>query len=438
MTVVSVSTWERLTPEHAPSAVFAPPVCAMLTTGEFLQLKNPILFANLEFLFCKVLKASSQPCQLQVQLILLAAHLGSVITDQINHPSGRAYMEYPKEVVLTNFVATLDVEQVKSEIFLLTANDIESSMMGVAVGMSNSYCIRFKWDGVTNALSSVGDSIKAFPSGRDTFSKRAWCFVSRCHDAISRALNRGALNQNLTATHVIPCSEEDWEYLKRRMIGVPLFVRPGFTSFVRTFRNGTREKLKVRASKEIMRIDTDEKLDVLKQVVGPTCFVGFRKRPPLAPKLTSRDDYAFSTGRLHHYDVINIVGDLSSRNDAEPGIYVPYPKSRGVDLKYFDVEGRLRISVRYNSHGATDPEVRQIVSVSQSESQQNNDAQTDVNVSVGTEFEHDLVLYRIVGIDGHIINCTAIESENISVEVGDNVEFTKDLATEYVIKYLGY
>jgi hypothetical protein len=220
MMTISVSAWNQLQPEQAPSAVFVPALRAFIGSGEHVQLTNPVVYGTMQFKYCKVLKALPDSLQLQVQLLQIGTHLEPLALDQINPPPGRAYLEYPRELVLSNLVCNITISTVESEIFVFSVRAIESSQLGIAAGMSNAFCVRYKWEATSNSLSSVGDLLLSFPIGRDSFSKRVWSLVCRCHDAMAIALNRGALNQNNSSTQILPCTEEEWLYLKRRLSGV--------------------------------------------------------------------------------------------------------------------------------------------------------------------------------------------------------------------------
>jgi hypothetical protein len=70
--------------------------------------------------------------------------------------------------------------------------------------------------------------------------------------------------------------------------------------------------------KEILRIDTDEKLEVWKKLVGTFTCLGFRKRPPTAPKLNIGKRYA-------HFDLLAPVKAIRRGNcriDLETGHHI--------------------------------------------------------------------------------------------------------------------
>jgi hypothetical protein len=437
MTLVSLASWESLTPDEATTAVLVPSLGAFITNGECVMMKSPVYYSNMEYCYCRVLRAHPNTHELQVQLMLPAMNLKSTEQEGLFPPVQRAYIDYPHEIVFTNLIAEINPATVCSEVFVMTVDDVESTLMANALGMSNAFCVRYNWNVNTNSLMPIGGLFVTFPSGRDSYSKRAWCLVQRCHCAITTALNRGSLNQNLSFSQFIPCSYEEWQYLKRRMSPVTVFLRHGVLSSVVVRRNGTRECIKSHSVKEIIRVDTEYKLALLRSIVGSNCFVGFRKRPPLAPQLKKSSKYAFSSDRLHHFDVINAILNLDRDSFDEPvGEYIPYPTNRGIDLRYDTKEGgRLRIMVRYERYGADDPAVKNLVNV-ESAATQHSSNYDDLPIEVGTEFERNSALYKVASVVGEKMVCEVVESNNTSVLVGAMDDFTRTSVRQYLYKYI--
>ena len=117
------------------------------------------------------------------------------------------------------------------------------------------------------------------------------------------------------------------------------------------------EQTRFSTKKEVIRIDSIEKLNILKSLLGNFTLSGVRKGFPSVPKLSAGLQFRKAHDALDNVDNLNTMIVLPDATTGEE-TYVHNPKGRGLDLKYDPTIRTLIVTVRCSSISASNPVLR--------------------------------------------------------------------------------
>jgi hypothetical protein len=343
----------------------------LVVSGEFVQLRNPvshkIKYGNdderlLHASVGRILRIEHSPQQSSRALVNLFFFPTGLrffpLALPADPPRNRTYILFPKEVFWSNYVKWIPQDQVKSEAFVFLEDDVLNGAAGFCPGMENAFLLRARWhrgdatEGWSRLLRT--SQFQSFPS-EGCYSKRGWEIVLKLARLIFYELSRSSLIQRTQRSDYLDCTLGDWEYLRYRLQPeVEVVEKFGVSTVTYSRRNGTKEVIKSRLSKFLIRIDTSLLFAKLRCVLGNSIMCGLRLPAPPAPKMGSREETKFASCRASTQDSFNLFYELPELSmDGK----THRPVHRGIDFSYDSLKRKLRVSIRFRRAYPGDPSI---------------------------------------------------------------------------------
>jgi hypothetical protein len=412
-------SWVFLQTARTPQAVFVPQLSACLFTGEHIMLSQPFQLANgAQGCVGRVLSISDSSFLLQ--LYVSASYANGHILPRLSRlraPVTHPYYEYPEEVIPTNLVRSYHVSRILSEAFVFSTTDVEERFPALCVGMSNAFCVRFRWTSDTSLLLSLLLDIeypfKSFPvAPSNSYGRLCWARILQLAISLQRLFSVINSTQSPTRSIKFIYDPTDWEYLKRRLSPISIFDRYGVSSVKMVRARAYLEQTRFSTKKEVIRIDSIEKLNILKGLLGNFTLSGVRKGFPSVPKLSAGLQFRKAHDALDNVDNLNTMIVLPAATTGEEK-YVHNPKGRGLDLKYDPTIRTLIVTVRCSSISASNPVLRADLGldpVAPDPADIDEDGQS-AELQIGDDLGNDEFHCQIIAftVDG-MVNVVVIES----------------------------
>jgi hypothetical protein len=290
-----------------------------------------------------------------VNLFFYPAGLPTFPLKVIFPPTNRIYLQYPTEVVWSNYVQWIHQDQLISEAFVFLQSDYSTGPAGFSLGMENSFIVRAFWkraqlDG-EDAWTELA-KFQSFPSN-DSYSKRAWELVLKISRLIFYELSRSSITQASRRSDDLDFQPGEWEYLRYRLAPpVEVVEKQGVSTVFYSRKNGTKEVIKCRLTKHLIRVDTIVLFKRLQGVLGNSILSGLRMPTPAAPKLSSQDTFAFAPIWATNNDSFNLFHPLPV---VSQDVATHRPIHRGIDFSYDRIKSKLRVAIRFRRAYPGDP-----------------------------------------------------------------------------------
>jgi hypothetical protein len=226
---------------------------------------------------------------------------------------------------------------------------------GFSLGMYNSWIVRSFWQRAQ--LDGKDDwtfltEFQSFPSN-DCYSKRAWELVLKISHLIFYELSRSSISQARKRSDDLDFQPGEWEYLCYRLSPpVEVVEKKGVSTVFYSRKNGTKEVIKCRLTKYLIRIDTIELFRTLQGILGISILSGLRMPTPAAPKMRSQDTFAFAAVSARNTDSFNLFHPLPVLSQ---DLTTHRPKHRGIDFSYDRIKSKLRVAIRFRRAYPGDP-----------------------------------------------------------------------------------
>jgi hypothetical protein len=356
-------------------------------------------------------------------------------------PDRRQYVEYPKQVVLSNTVKWIPGATILGEAFVFTAHEVNKGTGSHAVGMENAFHARFQWekkDLEESNFHPIGPEA-TLESYDDSYSRRNWDLLVRVSTLINRELARSSIAQHSSKNIALYLTKAEFQYLKFRMMpDIEVYTKNGVSTNIHPRKCAARESVEERSEKQYLRVDTDPKFKKLQGVLGSAIVIGLRARPPPVPSLLVADDYKWSFVLAGKNDTVNLFFPLPL--DSLDGTS-HRPRHRGIDFMYDPSpkpEGRL--SLRFRKADLSDPIVREVLMLDplDLDNDESSDYEDDeIDMVEGTLIGDDYVVYRVRRVlsnQTHVA-CLVIQSEDRDVVVQTERIFTMDTARNLYRQY---
>jgi hypothetical protein len=371
-----------------------------------------------------------------ISLLLLASEFPTaIIRQEAAPPDRRQYVEYPQHVVMSNITKWFSATQILSEAFVFTAQDLDDGTATYAVGMENAFHARYKWEKDATICYPITGPDQAtldyFPFD-DCYSRRNWDLLVRVATLINRELSRSFIAQHTSKSINLFLSKTEFEYLKLRMLpAVEVYKKGGLSTNILPRKCAARESIKCRVEKEYLRVDTAEKFDRLRCVLGSAIVVGLRGRPPSVPSLRVADQYKWSFIVAGKNDTVNLFLPLP---DVSLDGISHRAHHRGIDFMYDPSpkpEGRLVL--RFRRSDLSDPVVRDVLNLEPFDADDDSaggSSDGSIEILGGTLLGDDSAVYRVRRVltnETHV-SVVVVESEDPNLVVDTERIFTLDYA----------
>jgi hypothetical protein len=194
-----------------------------------------------------------------VNLFYYPAGLPAFPLRAIFPPTNRMYLQSPTEVIWSNYVQWIQQDQLILEAFVFLQSDYSTGPAGFSLRMENSFIVRAFWkraqlDG-EDASTELAE-FESFPSN-DSYSKRAWELVLKIARLIFYELSRSSITQASRRSDDLDFQPGKWEYLRYRLAPpVEVVEKTGVSTVFYSRKNGTKEVIKCRLTKYLIRVDT--------------------------------------------------------------------------------------------------------------------------------------------------------------------------------------
>ncbi len=288
-----------------------------------------------------------------------ASHLSFPLALPAVPPINRTYILFPKEVFWSNYVKWVCQEQVLSEAFVFLENEVSNGPAGFCPGMENAFLVRAKLHigpaGNSEWTRLISPSqFQSFPF-EDCYSKQAWEIVLKLARLIFYELSRSSIIQRTQRSDYLDCPSGDWEYLRYRLQPkVEVVEKFGVSTVTYSRKNGTKEVIKSRLSKYLIRLDTFVLFSKLQRVLGNCIMSGLCLPAPAAPKLRARDNTSFAACRASTQDSFNMFYQLPAFSLNRR---THRPIHRGIDLSFDSLKRKLRVCIRFRRAYPGDPSI---------------------------------------------------------------------------------
>jgi hypothetical protein len=373
-------------------------------------------------------------------------------------PRNRTYMLFPKEVFWSNFVILIPQDQVTSEAFIFLEDEVTNGAAGFCPGMENAFLVRAQWHEPTAGEGGAwtrlvrANQFESFPSN-ECYSKRAWEFVLKLARLIFNELSRSSIIQRTQRSDYLDCHSGDWEYLQYRLQPeVDVVEKQGVSTVTYSRKNGTKEVIKSRLSKYLIRVDTIVLFAKLQHVLGNSITTGLRLPAPKAPKMKTRDLTSFASSRASTEDSFNMFQELPELSlDARSH----RPIHRGIDLSFDSLKRKLRVCIRFRRVYPGDPSISKYLdldpsplvppdeldsgsehaSVSDSETAAGNE-ELSITAGLIIGVGHAVLKVRRVTAGGTHVICYVVESRDPNYLEGSERVLTMSVALQLYIDYI--
>jgi hypothetical protein len=377
--------------------------------GEFFMLDHPLMYNSINYGICKIVRY--EPPLIFIQL---ACSPGGIINvPKLETPINRNYIYYPREIIITNLGCYIRKDQLKSVVIPVSKYEIEDSVIGSLASVNNVFLLRFQYDHITSTLSSETNICTFSTTEHDSYTQRVINLLIKIIDAIKQALNCRALNRPYNITSTIALSWHEWIYIKTQLT-IPVETINSLQSKVISRDQALQERMKNRSGTQFIIIDSDEKLQMFKNVFGEHSLIGYTVRPPPASKslMTKQDNGLFySTRPIHEGEWINCINDLSNGLDIPDNeVLSRSHRNRGITLIYNSLYRKLSIELRYKKVHASQSGLLGSLQLVY------HPRHDDQVLEVDTHYHDGSIAYRIVEINDDQIRSQIVEVEGTLVE----------------------
>jgi hypothetical protein len=137
-------------PDDATSSSTVDSIDDVLLPGEYVSLHNPVQYGNQFYYSCRIIKCSANYCFVQV-----AAYPDQLPLElpTINAPINRSYISYPTDIILTNIGTTININDIKSIIIIVSKEEIEEGVLGALATIKNVFLLRCQYNARISKLS---------------------------------------------------------------------------------------------------------------------------------------------------------------------------------------------------------------------------------------------------------------------------------------------
>lgn len=168
----------------------------------------------------------------------------------------------------------------------------------------------------------------------------------------------------LSGSLKVPYCTSEWDQLKLTLSqqDVNLTQRDmRRTTLQHRCARGCIEAVKYPCKKELIRLDTDDKMNGLKQVLGSSVMLkplmaSAVRAPAKHPRLGK---VTWNHSFLNQNNIINTLVGLEPTAEEAQGAFIARTTSRGVDLRYDPIAEELQVNIRFSSVPANSPEIMQ-------------------------------------------------------------------------------
>lgn len=227
--------------EHldSPTGIYVSPLKAFLCSGENVKLKEEVqVLHNMKTQIGRVLTTTAIEGEVSLQWYVLLTELPILDNiPEIRPPPRRTYLKYPvEEVVLTNFVSSIAIDKIFSEVFIISPESIEDASFAQSVGMANAYLNRFQLkSGILPLQVEKMNDFLTFPQNVvECRTRHSWNLLSKVATTINTELCKTSLSQSFKCSKVLDISQSEWEYLENRLVdieaGVEVIIRHGVST----------------------------------------------------------------------------------------------------------------------------------------------------------------------------------------------------------------
>ncbi len=214
------------------------------------------------------------------------------------------------------------------------------------------------------------------------------------HENISPSLWSFALNQQHNVNATTKLSVFEWFYITSQLT-IPVEYYNSNSSTIITRDQAARERLKCMHKKEIIKINSNKRIELFQNVFGKHSLIGYRVRPPSSSKLKmhkANNQLLCSSKFIQEEEWINCIANLD--DDSE---------NRGMDLIYDPIHNTLRIELRYKKMRAIECgflQSQQFINQTRTEAQV---------IEVGMQYHDGMNGFVILNIQGNKISSQIVE-----------------------------
>jgi hypothetical protein len=439
----------------------------LVVSGEFVMLREPVAHKMkfhggnerlLHSSVCRLLRiehSRTAPPRALVNLFFFPVGLPYFpVALPAVPPRNRTYILYPNEVFWSNFLMWIPQEQVNSEAFVFLEEEIVNGAAGFCPGMENAFLVRAQWHqeqaGEAGTWTRLVEpsQFQSFPS-KDCYSKRAWEFVLKLARLIFYELSRSSIIQRTQRSDYLDCHSGDWEYLRYRLQPeVEVVDKFGVSTVTYSRKNGTKEVIKTRLSKYLIRVDTVSLFEKLQSVLGDSIMTGLRLPAPAAPKMRARENTSFASCRASTEDSFNMFYGLP---EVSLDRRTHRPIHRGVDLLFDSLKRKLRVCIRFRRAYPGDPSITQYLDLldpppavppgdpdggSESETAADDEPQLYITEGLIIGAGQAVLKVRRITAGGTHVICFVVESADKNYLEGSERVLTMPAALQLYVDYI--
>ena len=226
------------------------------------------------------------------------------------------------EVVSTCTYVVATPEDIMDVCFVFHVDDVENGIVN-GQGIYNCYVYRYHYsvitvDGENTKQLTVQEYVPCFPCEVESYrankskyctASNLWYSMSNLQDEMFRILNRYGDRQQNRYRQKFPFGEVFWDYLKFRTRGVVTEVEVPSHQYRSMLTQGIRRHtVRVKNKRQrtyMLRFESTQQLECLRNILGNTVTIGVRKR---RPKIDASDTVRPST-------ILNVVAGRDNPDD---------------------------------------------------------------------------------------------------------------------------
>jgi hypothetical protein len=263
--IIDIYGWNWFTVQPRPSnPIFIPQFEDFVLPGEYIVFVQPIVYNGITLHCGKIITAGAGVNDLFVQLATDSDRIASVPV--IESPLYRPYVFYPNEIVLTNIGVTISISLIKCIAIILSQEEVENTILGSLASVSNVFLLQFQVD-ITEMVTSNRTLQQSFiPSFINSYTMRIRELIIKIIKIFQSYLNCRASNQRNKVKMKFDMTHHEWKYISDGM-STTIDIVNSNSGIILVRDHATRECIKIRHFKSIIRIDSDEKLNKFKSLL---------------------------------------------------------------------------------------------------------------------------------------------------------------------------
>jgi hypothetical protein len=441
-------------PWVAPMPIQDPPFCLRLAgrgnhlviSGEMVKLRDPLATTiihegkklTLHAPVGRILRIDYPPGQAPralVNLFFYPVDLPTFPLCALLPPPNRIYIQYPPEVVWSNYVQWIPQAQLISEAFVFLESEYTTGPAGFSFGMDNAFVVRCFWkraqlDREDEWITLV--EFKSFPSN-DSYSKRAWELVLKISRLVFYELSRSSITQASRRSDDLDFAPGEWEYLRYRLEPtVEVVEKSGVSTVLYSRKNGTKEVIKCRLTKYVIRVDTIVLFKSLQSILGNSILSGLRRPAAAAPKMGSRDSVAFAPSWATNNDSFNLFHPLPLISQDGS---THRPINRGIDFSFDRIKSKLRVAIRFRRAYPGDPSLSSHLNFDLPPPDPPSDEEEDGDGDVSDSTDNSADVEQVIIAAGQTLGSSTVVLQVIRVVAGGSHVICKvreSLDTDYL------